>query len=206
MLLAVALCGMVAGRAQALSDTSLPHMVIERMARAYDGIQDYTAVFLKRERVNGTLSPLEKIELRFQEPFKLYLAWLAPHAGRVVAYVEGENNNKILVNPGGLLRFMRLALDPTSPLVTRHSHHTVRDAGLRKTIERLVHEYERGRQEGQLTLTFQGYDEVDGRPAYHLAFVCSADKTAGYYAQRGDIWVDAEYFLPTRLYFYDWDN
>jgi hypothetical protein len=179
---------------------------MQRMARAYDGIWDYTALFLKRERINGTLAPLEKIELRFQEPFKIYMAWLTPHAGRVVAYVEGENNNKMLVNPGGLLRLLRLSLEPTSPLVTRHSQHTIRDAGLRKTIEWLVREYERGRQAGQLTLTFQGYGEVDGRLAYHVAFVCHADKTAGYYAKRGDIWVDAEYFLPTRLYLYDWDD
>ena len=205
-LLAVVLFAVACRLACAASDTVDPHFVIQRMAHAYDGIQDYTAVFLKRERIDGTLLPLEKIALRFQEPLKLYMAWYEPHAGRVIVYVEGENNNKILVNPGGLLRFLRLALDPTGSLATRSSHHTVREAGLRKTIELLMREYERGRREGQMTLTFRGHAEVDGRPAYHLAFVCHADKAAGYYAQSGDLWVDTAYFLPTKLSLYDWDN
>jgi hypothetical protein len=112
----------------------------------------------------------------------------------------------MLVNPGGLLRFMHLALDPTSPLATRKAHLTVREAGLQKTIALLMREYERGMREGLMTLSFQGYDEVDGRPAYHLAFVCHADSRSGYYAQRGALWVDAEYFLPTKLSLYDWDD
>jgi outer membrane lipoprotein-sorting protein len=205
-LLAGCLLGVVSEPVLAASDTIDPHVVIQRMARAYDGIRDYTAVFLKRERIKGTLLPLEQIELRFQEPFKVYMAWHKPHAGRAIVYVEGENDNKILVNPGGLLRFIRLTLDPTSALATRHAHHTVREAGLRKTIELLVREYERGMREGQVTLAFQGDDEVDGRPAYHLAFVFHAAKTAGYVAQRGDLWVDTQHFLPIKLSLYDWDN
>ena len=95
---------------------------------------------------------------------------------------------------------------PASPLATRQAHQTVRVVGLRKTIELLVRAYERGMREGQITLAFQGYGAVDGRPAYHLALVCHAAKTAGDYAQRGDLWVDAEHFLPTRLALYNWDN
>ena len=71
---------------------------MQRMASAYDGIQDYTALFLKRERVDGSLLPLETIDLRFQAPFKVYMAWRIPHAGRVIVYVEGENDSKIRVN------------------------------------------------------------------------------------------------------------
>jgi len=179
---------------------------MQRMASAYDGIKDYTALFLKRERVKGVLLPLETIELRFQAPFKVYMAWREPHAGRIIVYVEGANDNKMLVNPGGLLRFLRLKLELTSSLATQNTHNTVREAGLQKTIALLEREYERGRREGQVTLSFQGYEEVVDRPAYHLTLVCHADKTAGYYAQRGEIWVDTAYFLPIKLSLYDWDN
>jgi len=202
----VVVLGMAPGPGLAASDVIDPHTIIQRMASAYDGVRDYTAVFLKRERINGTLLPLETIELRFQAPFKVYMAWREPYAGRVIVYVEGENDNKILVNPGGLLRFLRLKLEPTSSLTTKNTHHTVREVGLQKTIALLVREYERGRREGQVTLSFQGYDEVAGRSTYHLTLVCHADKTAGYYAQRGEIWVDAEHFLPIRLSLYDWDG
>jgi hypothetical protein len=58
-LLAGCLLGVVSEPVLAASDTIDPHVVIQRMARAYDGIRDYTAVFLKRERIKGTLLPLE---------------------------------------------------------------------------------------------------------------------------------------------------
>jgi outer membrane lipoprotein-sorting protein len=188
------------------SEALEPQEIMQRMASAYDGIRDYTALFLKRERVKGVLLPLETIELRFQAPFKVYMAWRKPHTGRVIVYVEGANDNKMLVNPGGLLRLLRLKLAPTSSLATQDGHNTVREVGLQNTIAFLVREYERGRQEGQMALTFQGYDDVEERQAYHLTLVCYADKTAGYYAQRGELWVDTAYFLPIKLSLYDWDN
>lgn len=206
LLCVVVILWVAPGPGRAGSDAHDPHAIMQHLARAYDDVRDYTAVFLKRERINGTLLPQETIELRFQAPFKVYMAWRQPYAGRVIVYVEGENDNKILVNPGGLLRFLRLQLEPTSSLATKNAHHSVREVGLQQTIALLVREYERGQREGQMTLTFQGDDEVAGRAAYHLTLVCHADKTAGYYAQRGEIWVDAEHFLPIRLSLYDWDG
>ena len=110
----VVVLGVAPGPGLAASEAHDPHAIMQRMASAYDGIRDYTALFLKRERIKGVLLPLETIELRFQAPFKVYMAWRELHAGRVIVYVEGANDNKILINPGGLLRFLRLKLEPTS--------------------------------------------------------------------------------------------
>ncbi len=200
------LLGLACWPAVAFSDIIDPNVIIQRMAGAYNGIHDYTALFLKRERIKGTMQPLEKIELRFQEPFKVYMAWHEPNEGRIITYIEGENNNKILVSPGGMLRFMRMSLDPTGSMAMRGVHHSVLQAGLRNTIDMLMRQYERGVQRNEIDLHFRGYGEVDGRPAYHLEFICRADDRDGYYAYRGEIWVDKEYYLPTRLYIYDWDN
>ncbi len=188
------------------SSTIDPGVIMQRMAGAYNGIRDYTALFLKRERVKGTLQPLEKIELRFQEPFKVYMAWHEPNNGRVITFAKGENNDKILVNPGGMLRFVRMSLDPEGAIAMRGVHHSVLQAGLRNTINMLMRQYERGVQRNEIDLYFRGYSEVDGRPAYHLEFICRADEQDGYYAYRGEIWVDMEHYLPTKLYIYDWDN
>ena len=183
-----------------------PHIIMEQMAKAYDPIHDYTALFLKRERINGALQQQEVIELRFQEPFKIYMAWREPYTGRIVTYVKGENDDKMLVNPGGLLGFVNLSLSPSSLLATRNSHHTILEAGLQKTIDLIMRQYRRGMREGLVTLAFRGHDQVDERPAYHLEFICQADKAAGYYAARGEVWVDKEHYLPTRLHIYNWNN
>jgi outer membrane lipoprotein-sorting protein len=200
------LCGLMCWPLLVSSSPVDPHAVIQRMATSYDRIDDYTAFFFKRERVNGTLLPLEEIELRFQEPFKIYMAWRKPYAGRIITYVEGENNNKIQVNPGGILGFMRLSLDPSSPLATRNSHHTILEAGLRNTIDLIMQQYRLGTREGQGALFLRGHQEIDNRSAYHIELLCHAGRTAGCYAYRGEIWVDKEYYLPIRLDLYDWNN
>lgn len=183
-----------------------PHTLMQNMAHAYDGITDYTALFLKRERAKGALRRLEHIELRFQEPFKVYMAWQKPYVGRVVTFIKGEHNDRILIKPGGLFKSVRLALAPTSPLVTRGAHHSILQAGIGNTIQHIMREYQRGKEQGQLTLYLHGDSEVDGRAAYHLEFVYPADKAAGYYAYRGELWIDKASYLPTKVLIYDWEN
>jgi hypothetical protein len=179
---------------------------MQRMGNAYEGIYDYTALFLKRERINGKLLPLEKIELRFQEPFKVYMAWMEPYEGREVVFVKGENDDKLLVDPGGLLTFMRLSLEPTSDMATRDAHHSVLQAGLENTIRHIMREYRRGMERNQVSMRLLGHAEVDGRPAYHLECLYPADQTAGYYAYRGELWIDKASYLPIRVEIYNWDN
>ena len=183
-----------------------PHDLIQRMESAYQGVTDYTALFLKRERIRGILKPLEKIEFRFQSPFKVYMAWQDPYPGRVIVYVEGENDNKMQVNPGGALQMLRLSLDPSNHLATRNNHQTIRQAGLGNLVELILGQYRRGIQAGEVTLRSLADGEVDGRPTYRLSLLCHADQAAGYYAKRADIWIDKAQHLPTRLLVYDWDD
>lgn len=205
-LLIITWLGLLCWVSTVFGDPINPHDVILRMESAYQHVTDYTALFLKRERIRGTLQPLEKIEFRFQLPFKVYMAWQEPYPGRMIVYVEGENNNKMQVNPGGLLQLLRLSLDPSNSLATRNNHQTIRQAGLGNLIDLILSQYRRGSKTGQITLRSLGDGEVDGRPADHLSLLCHADEAAGYYAKRADIWVDKAHHLPTRLLVYDWNN
>jgi outer membrane lipoprotein-sorting protein len=205
-LLIITWLGLLCWVGAVLGDPINPHVVIQRMESAYQEVTDYTALFLKRERIRGTLRPLEKIEFRFQLPFKVYMAWQEPHPGRTIVYVEGENNNKMQVNPGGMLQMLRLSLDPSNGLATRNNHQTIRQAGLGNLIDLILNEYRRGIKTGQITLSSLGDGEVDGRPADRLSLLCHADQAAGYYAKRADIWIDKAQHLPTRLLVYNWDN
>ncbi len=204
--LAFILLGLLSQFGSAASEANDPSTIVERMATAYNGIKDYTALFLKQERVDGKLKPMEKIELRFQEPFKVYMGWYEPYAGRAIAYIEDENDNKIHVNPGGMLKLMRLSLAPTGYLATRNDHHSILQAGIRNTIKMIVQQYQRGKAHDQVIVHLQGNEAVDGRPTYHLEFIYPPDKKAGYYAYRAEVWIDKEFYLPTKLRIYDWGN
>lgn len=204
--LAMALLSHVDRPANVMASTVDPHAIIQRMGEAYQGIQDYTALLLKRERIDGKLLPLEKITLRFQEPFKVYMAWIEPYTGRTLVYVQGENDNKLRVTPGGLLKFMHLSLDPTGDLATRDAHHTILQAGIENMITHIMQEYRRGMARHEVQVQMREQAKVDGRPAYHLDFIYPHDPSASYYAYRGELWIDTEYYLPTKLRVYDRNN
>lgn len=205
-ILLVILCGSTPALASVGNGMDDPHAILQRIAKAYDGITDYTALFIKRERTDGTLYPVEKIRLRFQEPFKVHMTWVTPNEGRAVTYIEGKNDNKILVNPGGFLQFMRLQLDPQSPLAMGKGHHSIRQLGIRNMIDMVMQQYLRAHEAGDLTIRLHGRDPVDGRPAYHLEFIYPQTKGSGYYAYRAELWVDAQLYLPTKILIYNWDN
>jgi outer membrane lipoprotein-sorting protein len=190
----------------AATSTVNPTTIMQHLINSYDGIHDYTALFLKRERIAGEMRAMEKSEMRFQAPFKIYMAWQQPDNGRVLTFIKGKNDNKILVNPGGMLRFMQMSLTPTSALAMRNEHHSILEAGLHNTIMLLKEQYERGTQRNEIDLYLHADAEVDGRPTYHLEFICRATKQDGYYAYRGEIWVDKEHYLPIKLHIYDWNN
>ncbi|MCA9660340.1 MAG: DUF1571 domain-containing protein, partial [Myxococcales bacterium] len=75
--------------------------IVESMERAYKNVDDYTATFVKRERVRGRLLPREVMELKFAKPFKVYLRWgSGKHEGQEVLYVDGWNGGKIRAHTG----------------------------------------------------------------------------------------------------------
>src|SRR5262249_12084974 len=89
--------------------TALPHadtqVFLKKCLQRYDReVQGYTATLEKRERVAGTLHPREIIEAAFREqPFSVFMKWKTGASGaKAVAYVEGQNDGKMLVNPTGV--------------------------------------------------------------------------------------------------------
>ncbi|HUL31260.1 MAG TPA: DUF1571 domain-containing protein, partial [Thermodesulfobacteriota bacterium] len=76
-----------------------------RQAEAFlDRTESYTAVFHKQERVNGWLKTKETVSLKFKNPFKVYMKWIEdPGRGREVLYVDGWNDNRILLREPGFM-------------------------------------------------------------------------------------------------------
>ena len=58
------------------------------------GVDNYTAVLHKQERVKGELLAAETVALKFKKPFRVYMKWVAePHKGRETLFVLGANEN-----------------------------------------------------------------------------------------------------------------
>lgn len=111
--------------------------LLEQGVRDFQKIDGYSFTFSRQERVGGDLlSPqVMSVKLRHQ-PFSLYMKWTAGDGagvrGRQLIYRAGQDDDKLLILPGGLpgriSGTLKLSMD--DGLVTRESRHPVTQCGL----------------------------------------------------------------------------
>jgi outer membrane lipoprotein-sorting protein len=174
---------------------------IMAMRHAYEGVNDYIATFYKQERISGRLLDEEKIELKFQKPFKVYMRWVGKvHKGREALYVQGKNDNKVIGHEGGFLGFITLRMDPKGRLAVRGNRHPITEMGLGYLIETTIHNMEKARKLGLLDLKSLGTRTTYSRPVNTIEIITPA---AGFHARRLILEIDRENGLPVRVQIYD---
>jgi hypothetical protein len=116
---------------------------LELVAKAKDAfakVKDYSCRLVKRERLEGELSPNHVIDLKVRnDPFSVSMVWQEPKdlAGQEVVYAAGKYDGKMRVKPGGLLGsvgFLSLPIDDARTRKT--SKHKVTEAGIGNLIEK----------------------------------------------------------------------
>jgi Protein of unknown function (DUF1571) len=107
---------------------------------------DYTATFIKQERVNGgDVQDVQSIELKLRhKPFSVYMKWQeGGDVGREVLFAEGQYDDKLQVRLGGIKRKLPLLkLDPSGSTALREARHPVTEMGLLQLTE-LILKYRR---------------------------------------------------------------
>lgn len=168
--------------------------------------QDYTARFLKRERLDGELSEINHIELKVrQRPFSVYMRWVQPNEGREVLYVAGQRAGKLLAHDTGVTRFLTgtMELDPTGSLAMRTSRHPITEAGIGNLIERIVVGWQEDRQRGNTDAKILHGAQVQDRKC-----LCVQTRHPAYdarlQAHRLRLFIDEQLMVPIRIELYDW--
>jgi hypothetical protein len=174
--------------------------------KQYARIHDYTSTMISQERVGEVLRPQERILLKFQRPFKVYMRWMeGPSKGREGLYVSGAHESKFLVSePRGFQRLFTAALEPTDRRVMEQSRHPVTDIGIGRLLEIVGENSRRAFRNGVLRVVDRGTTESAGRRARQIECVLPQDSRAGYYGYRVLLTFDEEYLLPVRVVVYDW--
>ena len=83
-------------------------------------VSDYSAILVKRERVNGVLSQPSYMRVKVRcprqteagsTPFSVYMKFLKPRksAGREVIWVDGKDDNKLCVHETGIMGMKRFS-------------------------------------------------------------------------------------------------
>jgi len=188
-----------------------PYKLLLSLRSSFAPIQGYTTTFTKHERVNGDLRPREVIFMKFQKPFKIYFKWLeGAKQGQEILYVKGKNGNKILAHPGfggtvgGMINMIlpTFALSPDGPSAMQGNLHPITGAGIGMLIEKIIRISSKALENNDLSLTYKGDVEVDGRPAVLVERVLP--QKDGYPAHRTHYYIDKEYNFPVKVVLHDW--
>lgn len=121
----------------------LPLQEAYKAREAISQVKDYEAEFIKREAIGRKLvKTTMNLKLR-HEPFSVYLKFLDPNAGREVIYVEGRNNNNLLVHEAGFKAIVgTMSLPPTGADAMTDNRYPVTLIGMQNLIEKVIKQWE----------------------------------------------------------------
>jgi len=174
----------------------------------YDkNVQDFTVTLLKQERINGKLQKQETISVKFKdEPFSVYMQWLE-NAGKIdkLLYVEGQNDNQMVVHPSGLLSWIKsVKRSPQDEQVRKTSRRTCDQFGFYRSMESILSVYELAKKNQELQTVYVGQTTVLGRPCVSIERLLPPHAEFPYARLVMDF--DAEYALPISIASYDWQG
>jgi outer membrane lipoprotein-sorting protein len=120
-------------------------------------------------------------------PRKSYMKMVTdPNKGTEILYVDGERNNKALVNPGKFLP--TLSLNPNSGLLTKDQHHTCLSAGFDITGRIIGDAIKKADAQGKFDEVFKYAGDVtwNGRSCYKVVIADPTWTYTTYKAVKGD--------------------
>jgi hypothetical protein len=191
----------------AAGSMDVPLQLIAEARRSYQGIKDYTCLFVKRERLRGQLQPENLIDMRVRtQPFSVYLRWLKPatSAGQEVCYVAGRNNGAMRVHSTGLFGAVGfVTMDPRDPRALETSRHTITEAGIGNLIERYGQAWQLESRLNRTQVRIQEYAYNQRRcTRVETVHADSVGQQIPFY--RSVVYFDKENHLPIRVENYDW--
>ena len=205
--------------AEATADA--PHPLDKAIAIATNGlagmrasIYDYSAILVKRERVNGVITSPSYMRVKVRcprqteagnTPFSVYMKFLKPRksAGREVIWVDGKNGNKLCAHETGLMGMKRFYLDPTGWLAMQNNRYPVYEVGLENLMIKLIEKAERDKSAGMCKVEYR--DGVDFmKRNCSLIELRHDEKKAPFEFHKAQVFIDNDLNLPIRFASYDW--
>ena len=208
--------------------------ILERAREALDRfdseIHGYTCLLIKRETIEGKLTPRQAMRLKVREPrtknavdangsedakesanapivsAAAYAKFLKPSsvAGREILFVDGQMRNRMLVRRGGpRLPNLTLKVRLDSPLAAQESNHTIANTGFRFLLSELIKRLETEIERDRCVVRFYSDAAIGKRPCDHIEVrQPRRDEDLDYQLAR--VYVDHEWDLPLYFASYGW--
>jgi hypothetical protein len=184
-----------------------PLRLIAEAKQSFQGVTDYSCLFVKRERIRGQLQAENLIDMKVRnQPFSVYLRWLGPQnlVGQEACYVAGANNGMLRVHSTGLAGAVGfISVEPTDPRVMQNNRHPITDAGIGRLIDKYGQRWEMERRLNK-TQVRVGEFEYNQRRCMRVEAIHPDNSGGQFYSYRNLVYFDKATHLPIRVENYDW--
>jgi hypothetical protein len=132
--------------------------------RYHRDVQAYRLKFHKKERINGKLNDAEEIEVCFRDkPHSVLFGWIeGARKADAALYVEGKNDDKLLVLPhGGLSRLAGIVKrDPEGSEAKSSGRYSLKQFGLKSSTLRALESWKAAKADDDLYVEFLGAEKI----------------------------------------------
>lgn len=188
----------------------------ETLKYVQDNIVDYTAIMIKRERIDGVLGDHEFMGIKVRNrkmkdgaittPFSVYMTFLKPAEikGREVIYVENQNRGHIVGHEGGVKgKFIpTMELDPKGVIAMRNQRYPITDMGIENLCLKLIEKGQRDRQHGECVVDYKSVKMGD-RPCTLISVMHPVERPH-FDFHKAEIFIDEQLKFPVRYAAYVW--
>ncbi|MCH2114323.1 MAG: DUF1571 domain-containing protein [Pirellulales bacterium] len=169
-------------------------------------VQDYSAMLIKQERIDGNLGEQEAayIKVRNQPNFGVYMFFLKPHKSQECLYSEATDNVATLYARGAGMakRLGVMELDPHGRLAMRGQKYPITKLGLRNLITELIDVAENDVNFGECEVR-TAQSKINGRKTT-LITVVHPQKRDNFRFHKAELFLDNQLRFPIRYAAYLW--
>jgi len=146
-------------------DAARAHHVISLSLSAYGNLRSYQADFEREMFKDGKPVKSEKIYMRFEKPFVIFMKWLSGRSmGQQIVYSKDDFDGKLLTRPPGFffLFIPIVHLAPDDPRLMKEEKQPIQNAGVGYFLGKFSSDFEEAAAAGQLEVLSVRLDSLRG--------------------------------------------
>ena len=170
-------------------DISFKKELIDNMINAIENQNDLEFIMERKERNKKGYHKGSFYAKMRNKPFKLYIKNFKPKEGSEILYIDGENNNKALINPN-FFPYINISMRPENSLLLAGGHHCVKELGF-SFINKTFKNYQRIYGDNfYKMMEYEGIYKWKDRRCYKLTIDYKDYKILQYNANEGESMYD----------------
>ena len=118
-------------------------------------------------------------------PLKIYVKNEKPKKGAEILYVQGENDNKVLLNTNSF-PYVSLSLNSQNSLLLSGGHHYIKEAGFGKISKILNFDMEKFQDNFLKKISYEGIYNWNNKKCYKIRIEYEDYQPINYYAKKGE--------------------